>query len=67
MGLIATAGVEVSPSLRMGKVDIKTPPWCDEVEVGCGGQGWEPICTFLNKPIPNVPYPNSNDTHEFQL
>ncbi len=30
------------------------------------GQGWEPICTFLNKPIPAEPFPNVNDTKEFQ-
>ena len=29
-------------------------------------QGWEPLCKFLNKPIPNVPFPNVNDTPHFQ-
>mmetsp|Transcript_50666 Transcript_50666/g.62094 ORF Transcript_50666/g.62094 Transcript_50666/m.62094 type:complete len:287 (+) Transcript_50666:90-950(+) len=24
------------------------------------GDGWEPLCTFLGKPIPDVPYPRSN-------
>ncbi|WPH03826.1 Hypothetical protein R9X50_00670900 [Acrodontium crateriforme] len=28
-------------------------------------QGWEPLCTFLGKPIPDVPFPNINDTNEF--
>ncbi|CAG5111057.1 Oidioi.mRNA.OKI2018_I69.chr2.g5393.t1.cds [Oikopleura dioica] len=23
-------------------------------------QGWEPLCRFLNKPIPNEPFPNTN-------
>jgi len=23
-------------------------------------QGWEPLCEFLNKPIPNEPFPNTN-------
>lgn len=23
--------------------------------------GWEPLCTFLNKPIPNKPFPRAND------
>ena len=22
--------------------------------------GWEPLCTFLNKPVPSTPFPNSN-------
>lgn len=29
-------------------------------------QGWEPLCKFLNKPIPDVPFPNVNDTAHFQ-
>lgn len=23
--------------------------------------GWEPLCTFLNKPIPDKPFPRAND------
>ncbi len=30
------------------------------------GEGWEPLCTFLNKPIPSVPFPHVNDTKEMQ-
>lgn len=29
-------------------------------------QGWEPLCRFLNKPVPNVPFPNVNDTAQFK-
>ena len=25
-------------------------------------EGWEPLCKFLNVPIPHQTYPNSNDT-----
>ena len=25
-------------------------------------EGWEPICNFLNKPIPNIPFPYKNKT-----
>ena len=25
-------------------------------------QGWEPLCTFLNLPIPEEPFPNVNDS-----
>jgi hypothetical protein len=24
------------------------------------GQGWEPLCSFLGEPVPNVPFPRSN-------
>ena len=29
-------------------------------------QGWKPLCEFLNKPIPDVPFPRLNDTVDFQ-
>ena len=25
-------------------------------------QGWAPLCKFLNVPIPDVPFPRTNDT-----
>jgi hypothetical protein len=28
--------------------------------------GWAPLCRFLNKPIPDVPFPTSNTTDEFR-
>ncbi len=28
-------------------------------------QGWQPLCEFLNKPIPSIPFPKVNDTAEF--
>jgi len=27
--------------------------------------GWEPLCKFLNVPVPNTPYPKSNTKEEF--
>ena len=29
------------------------------------GDGWEPLCKFLGKPIPEEPFPKANDTQEF--
>ncbi len=29
------------------------------------GDGWEPLCEFLDKPIPDVAYPHSNAAQEF--
>jgi hypothetical protein len=29
-------------------------------------QGWEPLCRFLNVPVPDKPFPHLNDTAEFQ-
>lgn len=30
------------------------------------GDGWEPLCNFLGVPVPEVPYPCSNDSEVFQ-
>lgn len=29
------------------------------------GDGWEPLCRFLGKPIPDMPYPRGNSATEF--
>ena len=29
--------------------------------------GWEPLCAFLGKPVPNVPFPHVNNAHEHQV
>lgn len=30
-------------------------------------QGWEPLCNFLDKPVPNEPYPRVNSRDETQV
>ncbi len=37
----------------------------DQLLVFEAHHGWEPLCKFLNKPIPSVPYPHVNDTKEY--
>lgn len=47
--------------------------WClclqhvpaDKLLVFQPSQGWEPLCKFLNKPIPDQPFPHVNDTQAF--
>lgn len=29
-------------------------------------EGWEPLCRFLGKPVPDTPFPHVNDTDDFQ-
>lgn len=31
------------------------------------GTGWEPLCEFLGKDIPDTPYPNTNDKEMFLM
>lgn len=27
----------------------------------CAGEGWDKLCAFLNKPVPDVPFPHANE------
>lgn len=29
------------------------------------GDGWEPLCRFLDRPVPDIPYPRTNSSAEF--
>ncbi len=29
-------------------------------------QGWEPLCAFLGRPVPDEPFPHVNSTEEFK-
>ncbi|KAK0838154.1 hypothetical protein LTS02_017829 [Friedmanniomyces endolithicus] len=31
------------------------------------GSGWEPLCTFLEKDVPKVPFPNRNDSKTLEI
>ncbi len=46
------------------KVIAECPP--EKLLIFEVSQGWEPLCTFLNRPIPSVPFPNANDTAAFK-
>lgn len=39
------------------------PP--DRLLVYEAGAGWEPLCAFLDRPVPDEPYPHSNTGKEF--
>ena len=49
--------------------------WIEQVKRECPPEkllvfkatdGWKPLCEFLEKPIPDTPYPNCNDSESFQ-
>ncbi|XP_018653230.1 putative nad dependent epimerase/dehydratase [Schistosoma mansoni] len=44
--------IKTVPSDRLLKYDIS--------------QGWEPLCKFLNLPIPNCPFPHVNEYNELR-
>jgi hypothetical protein len=29
-------------------------------------EGWEPLCTFLDVPVPDTPFPRLNDAEQFR-
>ncbi|MDZ7668917.1 MAG: sulfotransferase [Gammaproteobacteria bacterium] len=45
-------------------VKSHVPP--DRLLVFEASQGWEPLCGFLGRPVPDEPYPRVNTTEEFQ-
>ena len=64
-----------------GKIDNKTAmmelfnQWNEEVKRTIPAdqllvyevqQGWEPLCKFLNVPVPNTPFPKTNSKESFQ-
>lgn len=38
----------------------------DKLLVFKASDGWAPLCKFLGKPVPDVPYPHVNDTTQFK-
>ena len=44
---------------------VKATIGADRLLVHQAKDGWEPLCSFLGKPVPSVPYPRSNDREEF--
>ena len=38
----------------------------DKLLVYRAGDGWEPLCNFLQVPIPDAPYPRTNSTADFK-
>mmetsp|Transcript_41792 Transcript_41792/g.77649 ORF Transcript_41792/g.77649 Transcript_41792/m.77649 type:complete len:282 (+) Transcript_41792:53-898(+) len=45
------------------KVKATVPP--EKLLVFDVKEGWGPLCKFLNKPVPDEPFPNINDREEF--
>jgi hypothetical protein len=32
----------------------------------CGGEGWESLCKFLGKEVPDIPFPSKNNKGSFK-
>lgn len=45
-------------------VKSEIPP--ERLLVHCAGDGWEPLCAFLGRPVPASPYPSRNSADDFR-
>lgn len=48
------------------EADVKAAFPEDRLLVFHPKEGWEPLCAFLDKPVPDGPFPNVNDRADFQ-
>jgi hypothetical protein len=61
------AGLQlVKQRMAEWEADVKRVIPADRLLVFDVKQGWEPLCKFLGKPVPDQPFPRLNDTAEFQ-
>jgi len=68
-GLIDAAAETTSESmqaamLRFNREVQETVP-SDRLLVWSVGDGWEPLCDFLELPVPDTPFPHLNDSKGF--
>ncbi len=47
------------------EADVKASVPADRLLVFQASAGWEPLCRFLGKPIPDIPYPRTNTKDDF--
>jgi hypothetical protein len=47
------------------EADVKASVPADRLLVFRASDGWEPLCRFLRKPVPGIPYPKSNTMDDF--
>jgi hypothetical protein len=46
-------------------VDVKAAFGADRLLIHTLGDGWDNLCRFLHKPVPDTPFPRSNSAAEF--
>jgi Sulfotransferase domain len=68
-GLIADGAQTTSASMRGAleryHEEVKRTVPADRLLVWSVGDGWEPLCRFLDVPVPEAPFPRLNDSREF--
>lgn len=57
------AGLEAAFIAHLDAVKAEIPP--ERLLVYQVSEGWEPLCAFLGVPVPDEPFPRTNDRSEF--
>jgi hypothetical protein len=52
-------------AFRRREADVRAAIPAERLLVFDVAQGWEPLCAFLDRPVPNSPFPRRNDRTEF--
>lgn len=47
------------------EAEVKASVPADNLLVFRASDGWEPLCDFLGKPVPDIPYPRTNTKDDF--
>lgn len=68
-GLIADGASTSSESMQSAmesfNQEVRATVPADRLLVWSAGDGWEPLCEFLELPVPDTPFPHLNDSKEF--
>lgn len=56
---------ELIDAMRRHEEEVKATVPSDRLLVWSVIEGWEPLCEFLDVPVPDVPFPHVNDSKEF--
>ncbi len=68
-GLIDAGSATTADSMRAAmerfNAEVQETVPADRLLVWSPGDGWEPLCEFLELPVPNAPFPHVNDSQMF--
>ena len=68
-GLIADGAATTSESMQGAmerfNQEVQENVPAERLLVWSAGDGWEPLCDFLELPVPDTPFPHLNDSKEF--
>jgi len=62
---VATTSESMKAAMERFNEEVKETVPADRLLVWSVGDGWEPICEFLEVPVPDTPFPHLNDSKVF--